>query len=343
MADIYSTGVLLKVIEDLKVPRAGLLDRYFGSVMPFETEEVHFDIIPGKRRIAPFVSPYVAGKVVESKGQQTRTFKPAYVKDKRVHQPQRALKRAVGEQVGGNSMSPAERAQLNLAIDMQDQIDMLTRRMEVMACEALRTGAMVIAGEDYPTSTVSFGRTAGNTIAALTGTSRWGQSAAVPLDNLQDWALIAAQNSGAFPNDVIMGAAAWKQFRKDPEVKARLLAINTNSQDMRQAAASEGLVYMGTLDGFNIYVYIGWYVDPTTGTEGPIFPVDAVLMASDAVEGTRTFGAIQDASLGYVAAPFAPKSWEEPDPAVRYIMLQSAPLPVVGRADATVYNPNVVT
>lgn len=343
MADMFSTGVLMGVVQDLKVPRSPLLDRYFGTQMTFGTEEVYFDVIPGKRRIAPFVSPFVPGKIVESKGQIAKTFKPAYIKDKRVFQPGRAFKRAVGEAIGGSGLTPAQRMQLQLATDLQDQTDMITRRLEVMASEAIRLGTVTVVGDDYPSVTVNYGRTAGNTIAALTGTARWGQSAGVPLDNLQDWALTGAQNSGAFPNDVIMGGLAWKNFRKDPEVKARLLAINTMNQSLDQGSADEGLRYMGTLDAFNIFVYVGWYVDPATGTEGLIWPDTAVALCSSAVEGTRAFGAIQDEELGFVEAPYAPKSWTEKDPAVRYLMMQSAPLTVVGRPDAVVYNPNVTT
>lgn len=343
MADMFSTGVLMGIVQDLKVPRSPLLDRYFGNVMTFDTEEISFDVIPGKRRIAPFVSPFAPGKVVESKGQIAKTFRPAYVKDKRVFQPGRAFKRAVGEQIGGSSLTPAQRMQLHLATDLQDQVDMITRRLEVMASEALRLGTVTVVGDDYPSVTVNYGRTAGNSIAALTSTARWGQSAAAPLDNLQDWALVGAQNSGAFPVDVIMGTLAWKNFRKDPTVKDRLLAINTMNVNLDLAAADEGLRYMGTIDGFNIFVYVGWYVDPSTGTEGLIWPETAVALASSAVEGTRAFGAIQDEELGFISAPYAPKSWLEKDPAVRYLLMQSAPLTVPGRPDAVVYNPNVTT
>lgn len=343
MADMFSTGVLMGVVQDLKVPRSPLLDRYFGNEMKFDTEEISFDVIPGKRRIAPFVSPFAPGKVVESKGQIAKTFKPAYVKDKRVFQPNRAFKRAVGEQIGGASLTPQQRMQLHLATDLQDQIDMVTRRLEVMASEAIRLGTVTVVGDDYPSVTVNYGRTAGNTIPALTSTARWGQSAAVPLDNLQDWALIGAQNSGAFPYDVIMGGLAWKNFRKDPEVKARLLAINTMNQNLEQASADEGLKYLGTIDGFNLFTYVGWYVDPSTGTEGLIWPDTAVALVSSAVEGTRAFGAIQDEEHGFLPAAYAPKSWLEKDPAVRYLMMQSAPLTVLGRPDAVVYNPNVTT
>ncbi len=351
MADIYSSGVLGGIVANLKVPQTPVLTRYFPAETRFDTEEISFDLIPGKRRVSPFVSPLVAGKIVESLGQSVRTFQPAYIKDKRPFDPNRPFKRAVGEQVGGNSLTPAERAQLHLAFEMQDQINMATRRFELMATEAIRLGSVTVVGDGYPSVTVSFQRSAGNTIAALTGTARWGQSAANPLDNLQDWALVGAQASGEWPKDVIMGTDAWKQFRKDPEVKARLLAINTMGQAMSQASAlSDNMQYMGTLDGFNIFVYAGWYVDPATGSEGPIWPVGAVSMAAPppesgtegGVEGVRLFGAIRDEELGYVATPYAPKSWSEKDPAVRYLMMQSAPLMAPLRPDATVYVPGVV-
>ena len=39
-------------------------------------------------------------KRVESLGYTTKTFKPAYIKDKRVFDPELPLKRAVGERIG---------------------------------------------------------------------------------------------------------------------------------------------------------------------------------------------------------------------------------------------------
>ena len=40
-----------------------------------------------------FVSPVVAGRIVESQGFTTNTFKPAYIKDKRAFNVDRPLKR----------------------------------------------------------------------------------------------------------------------------------------------------------------------------------------------------------------------------------------------------------
>jgi hypothetical protein len=94
--DVFNTAFLIAVVEDLKLPQSWLLDRYFPTVVQSDTEEIKFDVKGGKRRIAPFVSPLLEGKLVESLGYTTKTFKPAYIKDKRVFDSEQPLKRAAG-------------------------------------------------------------------------------------------------------------------------------------------------------------------------------------------------------------------------------------------------------
>lgn len=339
--DLFSTNILNAVVGDLKQPgKTWLLDRYFPTMQTEQTEEIHFDVDDGKRRVAPFVSPVVAGKVVQSKGYTTKTFKPAYVKDKRIFDPSRPFKRTMGEQVGG-VLSPADRLRALLAYELQDQIGMLNRRMEVMAAEVIRTGKSTIVGDQYAQVVVDFVRDATLTPAALSGTARWGQSAAAPLDNLQTWATLVLQKSGSQPVDVILDVDAWVAFRKDPTVVTRLNQWRNTAVNLAQdAVVSEGGTLMGVIDQFNIYVYAGWYVDPATGTEGPILPSGTVIMTGPAVggsgpDGVRAFGAIKDEEAGFQAVPYFSKSWIEKDPAVRYLMLQSAPLMVPHRPNAT--------
>ena len=81
--DIFSTNVLAKVVERLHTPSSFLLDTFFPNVQTSDKEEIFFDVTDSKPRISPFVSPLLPGKVVDSGGYQTKSFKPAYVKDKR--------------------------------------------------------------------------------------------------------------------------------------------------------------------------------------------------------------------------------------------------------------------
>lgn len=333
--DIFTTAVLNGVVQDLKTPSSFLLDQFFQSTQNETSEEIHFDTDNAKRRIAPFVSPLVAGKVVASAGYKTSTFKPAYIKDKRVFDASRPMKRAIGEKIGG-AMNPADRMRLIVASELTDQINMINRRLEVMAGETLRTGKVTVKGEQYPEKLVDFGRDAALTVT-LTGGNRWGQSGINPLDSLQDWAQLVLQKSGAMPKKVVMTVDVWKIFRKDAEVQKQLDRVRSNASLITDAQATEDGVYMGDVDGFQIYVYSGWYIDPDDAamTEVPILAAGTVLLGGAQIEGVRAFGAVRDEEAGFQALSYFSKSWLEKDPSVRYLLMQSAPLVVPYRVNAS--------
>lgn len=333
--DVFSTEFLMGVVQDLKVPPSFALDRYFGRMQTFDTEAVDVDIIDRKRRIAPLVSPYVPGKVMNQAGRTTRSIKPAYTKDKRVFNPGVGLKRAVGEQIGG-SLSIADRIQQAVVAELEDQLNILQRRMEIMAVESLRTGKLVLAGDNYPSVTVDFQRDASLTIA-LAGAAKWDQAGVNPLDDLETWALLAKELSGVYPSEVTMAPDVFKTFRENPFVKARWQALQTQMLGTNLALnrpKTEAGTYMGYIDMFSIYVYADWYVDEAD-VEHQVLPAGELFMCASEVEGTRLYGAILDhASLQ--AVPYFAKSWLEDDPSVRYLLLQSAPLTAPLRPNASV-------
>lgn len=336
--NIYGTTTLNRVVEALRLPSSFLLDVFFPEVQRHETEEIHFDIDDDKPRLAPFVSPLVEGKVVQSKGFTTKVFKPAYVKDKRVHRPDRAFRRAISEQIGGN-LSPTERAAINLQRDLEDQLSNLIRRQTVMASQALRTGTITVVGEQYPESVVNFGRAGGLTKALLTS-ARWGESGVSPADNLQDWIDEVQETSGATPNVVVMDTKSWKLLKADPKFK--------DSIDLRRGGDSQaetGLLvpdrisrarWVANSGDVQIWVYNEVYIDPADGQTKKVLPDHTVIVAdTTSLEGVRAYGAIMDEAAGLQARDYFTKSWLNEDPAVRYLMMQSAPLPVPYRVNAT--------
>ena len=112
--DIYSTAVLSAVIAELPQPAPFILNSFFRNIQTETSEEIHFDVDTGRRRLSPFVAPIVAGQVVLDKGYTTKVFAPAYIKDKRVFDSNRPFKRVIGEQIGG-TQNPAQRLQAALA------------------------------------------------------------------------------------------------------------------------------------------------------------------------------------------------------------------------------------
>ncbi len=336
MADLFSTNVLMGVVQSLIAPSTFLLKRFFNMIQTEQTEEIHFDLISKTRRVAPFVSPLVSGQIVASQGFTTSTFKPAYIKDKRVWDGNRALKRSPGEQIGG-SLTPMDRTRALLSFELQDQVEMVMRRLEIMAAEALRTGKVTVSGDKYPTVVVDFLRAAGNTIA-LAGGAKWSASTAIAvLDNLRTWALVVMKATGTYPTDIVFDVDAWTNFTNQTQVKDRLTLqkqANLMPTMAQGAMMQQGGVFMGTIDEFNLFLYADWYID-ANGVEQPILPSGTVLMGGPGIEGVQAFGAIRDEEAGYQAVPYYPKSWVEKDPAVRYLLLQSAPLVVPVRANAS--------
>jgi hypothetical protein len=332
--DIFNTHVLSKVVERLDRPSSFLLDTFFGQEQTEESEEIHFDIDKSKPRLTPF-----AGKVVDDEGFTTKSFKPAYAKDKRRFDPARPLKRSIGEKIGG-TLSPQQRLEANLNRTLIKQLENLTRREEVMASEALRTGKVTVSGDEYPTVVVDFQRDAALTVA-LAGGSRWGETGVSALDNLEDWVALIQEKSGAVGRSVIMDALAWRVFKSDPKVEKlldiRRIADSTNLSLGPIAFGQGGELarYVGTIGDLDFWVYNDRYVDDNDVVQ-KLLPDYTVLVGSTGqLEGTRCYGAIQDEKAGYRAQRYFSKSWLEEDPAVRWLLLQSAPLIVPYRPNAS--------
>lgn len=334
MPDLFSTNFLMATVANLIRPPRALLQRYFGSEQFDASEEIHFDVILGNRRLAPFVSPIKEGGVVESLGRRTDTFKPAYVKDLRVWDPFRPLKRPIGAQIGSPA-NPGQAIEQLLAQDLMDQQDMLDRRLEWMAIQALKDGSVTVVGDGYPSVSVDFGRDAALEPAALAGAASWEQATSKPLDDLQDHSDLVLQKSGAPATDVILDVLAWKRFRQHASVQGRLdIRRNAGAEATLGAAVEEGLTFMGTIDGFSIYVYVGWY-EASPGVLTPFLDAGRLLQTSPALEGVQAFGAIVDEDAGYQAVRSHTKSYTTPNPSRRFILMQSAPLVVPKRINAS--------
>lgn len=337
--DIFTTGVLMRIVAPLEIdPAAFFLNRFFATEQVEESEEIHFDVTDEQPRISPFVSPLKAGRIVEHEGYTTNTFKPAYVKDKRMWDPDAPIKRVPGEQPLG-SLSADERMRRLLAQTLANQNRMLTRREEVMASEILRTGKVTISGEGFDDVVVDFGRAAALTVADLTGTDKWSDTTGSdPVGDIETWAGLIQSNGGGIATDVIMAPDVWAVFRQNTKV--------TDLMETRRGSVSRG--ELGPLDArrvrqpatvgdFTIWVYQDTYIDDT-GTAGYMMPSGSVILINGAdLEGVRHYGMVKDYAANHRAQRVFVKSWVEEDPSRRLLLMQSAPLVVPYRPNASLF------
>lgn len=330
---LYSTQVLLKVVATLDRPNPWLRDKLFAGATPMLSPrtEIAFDKLSKRRKLAPFVSPRVEGKVRKARGRLVSTFEPAYVKPKHEVNPDDAFIRQVGEAIGGE-LTPMERFDRAVMQCLSDEEEEISRREEWMCSEILRTGAVTVEGDDYPAVTVDFDRDAALTVA-LTSTARWGESGVEVLPNLRTWAALVANKSGAAARTVILGASAAELLLADTDVRAILDNRRQPSGSLELAGAITGgqgeeSAYLGSIGTFDFWQYTNKYEDES-GTAQDFWPEYGVgMIAPAAFGGMMAYGAIRDKRAGLASVARFPKMWDQEDPSVTWTMTQSAPLPV---------------
>lgn len=340
---MYDTNVIIQVVPSLLRAQKFLLDKFFPNVVISDTEYVSIDVDVGKRRMAPFVSPLVEGKLVEQRRFQTNTFKPPYIKDKRAPDLRKPIRRMIGEKIGG-ALTGAEREMANLAAEMTDQIDTLDRRLEWMAAQALQTGTITVSGEGFPTTLIDYGRDASLTVA-LAGGAKWTTAnftagTASAKKDIEAYQQQILKKSGAVCSDLVFTLGSWNAFQQDPDIKAEGIiwpGLNKfgNENTLNPGAQiARGAVYKGRWGQYDLWLYNDWFVDDNN-VEQPMVVDGQVLISGPDLLGTRSFGQIIDPAFNYASMPYAPKTWLENDPAQRFLMIQSAPLIIPTRVNAS--------
>jgi hypothetical protein len=344
MLELYTTYALLMVVEVQKSIPA-FWSRFFPTSYFSNTDEIAIDkVSKNYLKLAPFVAPNVQGRVSKKDGNYTVSFRPAYLKPKDTVDPNTDLVRQPGEDFGSGSFSLEQRANLLIGELLEGQRIKIDNRIEWMRAQAVITGKVVVAGEDYPSVTVDFRRHASLTYT-LAGAAKWDVGTATPTADIMAARRNIKDRSGSVVRDVIFGATAYDNFYlleiKDKEAKLMNNTIRGSETDVSFLRDGfEGVEYMGRYigsngAGFNIWVYTQKY-ENDAGTLVDIMPQTAVVLASiDGLKGVDAFGRIKDLEANLRAVKYFPKMWDEKDPSLRYIMTQCAPLPIPGQPDAS--------
>jgi hypothetical protein len=344
--DLYEPRRMLTALEQRKIPFSFFLDTFFREEDVSMEDAIDIDIDRGGQRImAAFVNPRLQGQLVERRGYRTRSYKPPYVKPKRVTTAEDALKRQMGEVMVNSGVSPAARAAKLVGKDLGELDDMIWRREEWMAACAVQTGVIEVEGEGVKDE-IDFDMLDTHKIV-LSGTARWSQgTTASPLKNLRSWSVdIIQEDSGLVPGIAIFGRNSWDDFMSCDEIVGAssghkslfdMRAIDVGRIDPTPLAAG-GVTYQGYLKELNLdlYTYAGKFWNDSTKTSEWLMHPDKVLVGCTDARCIRHYGVIKDLDSLIPVRRF-PKTWIEKDPSVRMLMVQSAPLIANHQPDAFV-------
>jgi hypothetical protein len=332
--DLFDTRTMLAALEQMKPAKTFFLDTFFQNVEVSLTKNVDIDVQKGARRLAPFISPSLQGKVIDKSGYTTFSFAPPYVKPKMITTAADIMKRAMGQNIyASGGRTGEELASMQLGKDLAELDEMITRREEWMAAQAVQTGKVAIVG-DGVNGEVDFNFDT-NHLVTLSGNDLWSDTTnSTPIEDLEDWAELIGKDCGLTVDTVVMGKDAARAFINHPDVQKKLDQLKFNIAAIAPSKIMPGARYLGTVNSVaDIYVYHEWYHNGTA--EVAMMDTKKVLLGSKSARCTRHYGLIQDLECPAAVARF-PKSWIEKDPSGQIVMLQSAPLPAIHQPDGFV-------
>lgn len=335
---IFASRAMAAAMRQDKKTGSFILDLLFSKVDPVIAETVDIDIIKGKRRMAPFQSPRVEGKLVEKLGFTTNSYKPAYIKPKKVLEAADIVdNRAAGESVY-SLQTPEQRAQMMLATELNDLEDMIIRREEWMACQQLVNGYVDVVG-DGVNYRIDLLMDSDHKIT-LTGTGIWTDSGSNPNSDIGTAIQLISKDAGKSANVMVGNTTTMDVYVNHAKVQDTLNTRRIDLGMIKPEDMGDGVSYYGyvTVNGkqLDLYGYDNWYIDDDTGNELPMFPDGHVTITSTKADFRRHYGSIKDKKAGYAAIPRFPKTWDEEDPDATWLMVQSAPLPAAHEIDAIV-------
>jgi len=340
--DLYSPRVMIPAYREMKKARTFLRDTFFSQSRTYRTENIDIDTQVKGRRVAPFVSRWAPGKVVDRQGFNTSSVVPPAIAMKMPITPQDVSTRVMGESVYAD-VDPAQRAQILLAESLAELDEMLARRVEMMCRDAIFTlsgnNSRVTASGEDTTLVFDFARLAALQIGTLGGSDAWTHADSDPLAKIDEWCELYAKNTGMVVTDLVFGGTAYRTFLANTKVKAQM--VNTSliqtgvvaPQGVPDGARLVGSLYGGAL---RMWTYHEWYDDPdNSGTTTEMIPAKKVMLCSNALRTELRHGGIpslsdesESAVPTIVEATALPRSWVDKDTMTRFVELRARPLPV---------------
>lgn len=206
---LFTTRQLLGYTEQKVKFRALFLELFFRRTITFHTQEVMLDKITGKTPVAAYVSPVVSGKVLRSRGGETRVLRPGYVKPKHRFDYQQAVERLPGEDPARLN-DPAYRRLRILTDNLKQEEQAIVQVEEMQAVSAVLQGKYTMSGEQFETVEVDFGRSAANNITQAGG-REWSKQNADTFDPTHDLDAYCDFASGTI-NIAIMDGTVWRML-----------------------------------------------------------------------------------------------------------------------------------
>lgn len=316
-------------------PTSGFLQKsFFSQEIEDDAEKVDVVLKKGSKKLAPFVNPRIAGKLVESAKKEVSTYKPAYIKQKFITEATDILTQS-NRPIYANDETLVERVADNLADELGEHTDNIERRVEWMAAQTLQTGKCPIVGDGV--DEVIDCLFDASQIVTLSGSSLFTDASSSPMDTFIKIRKERVDAGGKAPDRLVLGAELYSVYMNHPETKDMFNDRRIDRGSLKPEMLEEGVIYIGYIPEIktDVYMYDETYIDETETTQYLLNP-KGFIYGSTKAEGKVVYGCIKDLKALYATKVFV-KSWEVEDPSVRYVLMQSAPVTIPTYKDSFAY------
>lgn len=320
----------------LKTPQLFLLRTFFPTVEDHLTRKIDIETLSATDRLAVYVGIGEQSKQVQTPAHAVKTFTlPMTDEHKFFLSEDLYLSKTHGVGNGiyvtGSPQIVNNRNQ-KIANAAADLVDRVRRRMEWAAAKALTTGKIEYSG-DSTEFLLDFGFTTAHK-TTLTGTARWGESAADPLAALRAAKKAVQKRTGVTPTMVVMGSAAAAAFITDETVRVRLDGnlARWGSLDLT-TAADGGADFLGTILGMRIFEFTQSYTD-ANGATAEMWPENLVMVAAESRNRRIHRAPIFWEEEGPQTGEFATRQIVKKRPDGRLIEVASSALPIIHDPDS---------
>lgn len=340
---IYEPRTMMGVINKMPPVYTFFRNTFFGHEKTFVTKQVDVDYKKGSRKMAPFVSRMIGGKIVPNTGYETQTYTPPLVAPDKITTIDDLLARQPGESLY-SGRTPAQRAVIQMRDDFTELREMITRREEWMCAQIMLTGKVVVIG-DGVSDLIDYGFT-NKVDLSKDNAKKWkGGTKPTIYADLVTWHEKVQQTGFTNCNVCIVASDVAETMLSDEGFQKMLDTRNFDLAVIKPSRHENNVTYIGTVRelGLDLYKYNEWYLDdwtnPDAPEEKPMIPSGTLLMASTATQFSMYYGAItmlnqKSGNFETVEGKYVPDTFTKKRPDRRFLSLQSAPLPVPHEVDS---------
>jgi len=330
--DITHSAELTRQINNHLPPKRFLSS--FLRPLTHNTKDVMIDFVNGSQTLAPFVRDGEASTVSNRSGFATRSVHCYDIPIKRITTALDCLKRMPGEApVVANAISPEARASKLIAADMEDLMNKVNKTTEKLVSDAMFNGVVNITDVNGATiDTINLGAKATHNNANSKGWN--GATYKGIVKDIDDAAVLIAQDSGLTATDVIMGSTAAGYAMQNEFFLKQLDTKNLNigNAEMTVRLQGNGARLVGVINGLRVWRYDEIYKDSSNQVQTMV-PANKVLVLSADMAATLHYGVTGDLENGFFEGVSSASTWYEKDPSAQWLRVRSAPLPVIEQID----------